>query len=79
MATLVIDRLRDAIGLFCAFLTARVRPSQRALQIARIEREMRAYTGHVLMLSARMSLLETDAELQTKFEEILRSEGESSW
>lgn len=71
----VIDWLRDAVGLLCGFITAKVRPSRRALQIARIEREMRTYLGHVIALSGRMSLLEQDAEMREKFEAILRREG----
>lgn len=74
----VVDLFRDAVGGFCAFLTARIRPSQRALQIARIERELRATLGQLVVLSSRIAMLELADSQRLTFDDMtrrLKSEG----
>lgn len=81
----VVDLFRDAVGMFCAFLTARIRPSQRALHLARIEQELRYCRSQLIAFGVRLSLMEAAGAVQNfaqpsavdqeraQFEEIVRN------
>ncbi|HET9143869.1 hypothetical protein [Actinophytocola sp.] len=70
--------LRDAIDFACVEVRARIRPSQRAIRMTKIEQELRFCRGQLIVLSSQVGLLRMADEQQLTFDEITRRIGEAS-